>query len=1563
MNHTSFIRFGLIGVLLAVLGLRSASVESDPAFFAGTPASIAQAPLYMKDAVPPLNMLVLGKDHKIYYEAYNDASDLDGDGALDVGYHGWELKSPAPPAGTSPYKIDYYGYFNSFACYTYDGAKFVPRSATTNKQCSGQWSGDFLNYLVTSRMDALRRVLYGGWRQVDTATETTLQGAFFPQDAHSWGKEYQSVARDGYDIANYAPLAQPGAGLYHLFAVTTFSNNTAPVFRVMQGTPSRVWNWLSIEGPVAGHKCFSAANARIDCVRTARDDYAVRVLTCPASDATVRDATCKFYPNGGTPVYKPTGILHDYGETQKMYFGLITGSQNNNLEGGILRRNVLNFADEIDPDTGIFKPAVIGIAHTIDRLRMIGGGYNSGVTNNLGGDTNWNWANTAFGVGGNCASQGDRALNNGECRMWGNPIAEMLYEGMRYFAGAGAATTRFASGGSSQGQSEETAMGLPTTEVWKDPYATDATGLSYPTCAKPNQTVISDINPSYDGDLPGSAFAGAITTTNNTPASIAAFNASQEGQAIWSAEPSLGGPRDVSIGEVAGVTDGAPTVKRASSFGNIRGLSPEEPTKGGTYYSASVARFGRNNDLNAAPNPQNLSTYAVALASPLPRIEFPVGGRTVTLLPFAKTASGTFGTAARKPTNTIVDFYVEQIVNLPRQRFDASVNGGRPYAVFRINYEDVEQGNDHDMDAIVRYEVIDNGGTVTVNLSSDYAAGSADQNIGYALSGTTQDGIYLDVRDRDSTAGTFLRYDLNTPPGISPGGCTGVVTGACNAQLPLTSSRTFTPSSSASTTTPINNPLWYAAKYGAPDLTQWDADANGTPDNYFLVTNPLQLRAQLSKAFDDIANRNLDIGAATISGARVGNASFTLQPTFQRERNGKDWTGNIAAIQVKPDGSLGTALWDAQVKLPPLGGTAAGRNIKVMVTPGVDTVKLAADFQASNLGLAAANQFNALGINPLAVATTYGATYTPSDIVAYLRGDGSREARQGGAANTLRTRSSVLGDIVNSEPIVASPKANFGYGAYSGTMFSGYAAYLTSKSSRKTVVYVGANDGMLHAFDGTTQPCPAPNATLACTTPGAGDELFAFIPNDALNKLGLLPVPDARFDHRYYVDGQVTVGDAKSGSTWTTLLAGSMGAGGRSIYVLDVSTPNTFGAAQALWEYNSAVDTDMGHTFGKPLIVPLENGSWGVLFGNGFGSNSNDPLLYILDAFTGQIIKKIRANDGDLGNDGETGAAAANDPYNGLGQITAIDRDGNGKADTVYGGDLQGNVWKFNLSSTAMATAGTACAACIGFNGNGLPLFQAITGTERQPITGGIRVAAGPGSGVMVYFGTGRYFVNGDNNVPATPQIQSLYGVFDTTLRDGTGGSTAGLRSNLVAQSITSETTGGGFTTRTISQNPVLYFGATAKRGWFLDLTLAAVGVGERFIAVPRIQSGKAFFTTYTPTLNSCDPGGTNFIYALDLLSGSGALANVRVLPSGTAACTGADCGGAAVTGGSGGTQPPITGTGVVATSPIVPVSGPGSCVPGAAGCPTFEECQVVIYPGAFVLPRACGRQSWRQLK
>ncbi|MBN8480624.1 MAG: hypothetical protein J0L88_03430 [Xanthomonadales bacterium] len=1763
---------------------------------------VAQQPLFTQSGQPPLNMLVMGKDHKIYYEAYNDASDLNGDGALDIGY--------------KPDVIDYYGYFDSHRCYTWASAnnRFEPASATGNKQCSGQWSGDFLNYLTTSRMDALRRVLYGGWRQVDSQTETVLQGAFFPQDGHSWGKEYQSVARDGYDITHYSPLSLPSTGRYHLFAVTTVTGNAqvypsyqAPLFRVLKNTDKRVWNWLSIEGPVAGNSCFTSSNTRTNCVVAAgtsafpghpngrgdfntmettyaitanrfgtgsistincnssgscnpynsqqdnflsiitgrirvntgsvryqfrvdgddaidveifsgttsigtagcyggrgfgacaggeltapltlaaatdytfkfrqeeanggegyrlewrtclttstttclsptgwatvpsnsshglsnvtmttynltpptpavtRDDYYVRVLACPSSNAALRESICKEYPNGQ---FKPTGILHDYGEANRMYFGLITGTQFNNLQGGVLRKNVSSFTDEICPRSGQFKTSVLtdmplacrttvvdGIANTISKLRMIGGGYGGGVTDNMTGDTNWNWANGT----GNCPSVGNRAINNGECRMWGNPLAEMVYESMRYYAGSTAANPTFATGGASQGNTEEYRLGLststsaPTPVTWKNPYAAAPEGGGFLACSKPYQTLISDINPSYDGDVPGSAFA-SVSAPTGTSSTITSFNAASQGQAIWDAEYGASSSRNVFIGDVNGTTDGAPTAKTASSFGNIRGLAPEEPTKGGTYYSASVARYARITDISSATGQQNLSTYSIALASPLPRIEFPVGDGKITLLPFAKTASGTFGDGDQnhKPTNTIVDFYVESIANLPGQPTNITINGGRAYAVFRINYEDVEQGNDHDMDAIVRYLITANAdGTVTVTLNSEYAAGSADQNMGYVMSGTTEDGIYLDVRDTDSPAGTFVAYILNTPNPLLPGGCNPVSSNAaCGSQLPLNSTRTFTPGGSNRSALQLENPLWYAAKYGSP-TANWDVDGDGTPDNYFLVTNPATLREQLDRAFANIIDTSQPTASVATSTPRfVPGATLAYSASY----TGSDWSGDIQAYELRDDGSYYNqpVTWSASQRMP---AAASRRIFTSQMSSGVAT---GVAFTAADLSTATKTTLQG-PLNPT--------VFNNGELIDFLRGDKSNE--QGAAGCSLidptdcpyRVRGSKIGDILNSTPAVIGV-VSFGYGSILSrlqpTAAADYPAFVQDKRTRfgdeseSPVLFVGSNDGMLHAFDGSEGS-------------SGGRELFAYIPNAVQPNLYQLAQP--AYVHRFYVDGSPTVSDAWLGS-WKTVLLGSTGAGARAVYALDVTDPATFGASDVMWEFNSSVDERMGQFVGRPYMGITEDGTWIAAFGNGLNgrtraadatagrNDDNHAVLFIRNLETGAEIATIDTDAGcstTLATGHENACSGAdldsNRRYgpNGLATAVIVDNDGNGAGDTIYAGDYQGNLWRFEQDKASGAWS---------LGNSGAPLFTARDPDgKRQSITSGSYAVANPFGGTMIVFGTGRY-LNADDaddtriGLGTRASMDTLYGIWDPRLyvpgddTDGDGvedsvgnwyqlndpGDPVATRAELERQWVTSYTPmvddEDGY--RTATRNPVNYRSdesPTGKMGWYMDLSYdngtRDLMAGERVTATPQGILTDVVFNTFRPEGDTCNPGSQNATMVLDSLTGSagytpvppaGGWASGQEPPSGS--LVGTDTRRGPPPG-----EPPIV---IIRPSPKSIYGVP--CLEGSPDCeppcdPATEECAVVD-KCQWVSPNSaermagkkipCGRISWKQLR
>ena len=1038
--------YGLYTLALTILFVPSAPHSG----FAFTASDYEAAPPFATTGEPPLVMLVLGRNHKLYYEAYNDASDLNNDGILDVGYN---------PA------IEYYGYFDSYKYYQYSSSRsrFEPKGIAPDKKApdGNYWSGDWLNYMTMTRMDCLRKVLYGGFRSTDTSTETVLQRVYVPQDAHSWGKEYESVANDGYNIEDYTPLSIPSENTRHLFASTTLSDNGDPIFRVLPNSVHRIWEWVAKERPVADDSLEKAGgvydshpndhseyNAMVEAFATAEklqgtiennmidsdnddlsdtnpfdpdnDNYltiikgtirvpaddtyqfavdgddAVEVIingtvvagwygghgrcnchshsgsiTLEAGDHTIEyrheektggdnyylywnqgnsvnewqivpasqypsgltmnfygleinsstitdydvrvkvgdpaigvETNSKRYPSG---VYKPIGLLQRHGENNRMYFGLLTGSYTKNTSGGVLRKNVRSITDEINSETGEFlykdSGGVEGIIKTIDALRIVDFDYGNHTYNS------------------NCGWITGRPLNEGECRMWGNPVAEMMYETLRYFAGHQSPTPEFTYGSSSS--LDDNKLGLPKPE-WLDPYTNaedvnnngfldpgedmdgngELNGFKY--CAKPFMLVLSDINPTYDSDqLPGAGFTGSLSSN------LIGLDVKDLADTISIHEGDVG---THFIGEAA-TDDGACTPKDITGFGSVRGLCPEEPTKQGSYYSASVAYHGIKEDIHkTAEQDQNVTTYAVGLASPLPRIEILVGTETITVVPFAKSVGGYSISSAEgdfQPTNTIVDFFVEEI--------------SPTYGKFRINYEDVEQGADHDMDAIVEYEyqVVDNsdnpvldaadGKKVIISLNSIYAAGSIIQHMGYIISGTSKDGTYLEVRDKDTGEGSDPDYFLDTPPGEEPGG-----TWNDGVALPLTATRTFTPGSSDAATL-LKNPLWYAAKWGGfedldgnnfPNLdNEWDGNRDEIPDTYFYVQNPLMLEEQLNRSFADILRRSASgTAASVISHTRSGEGAVyqaLFYPEYKGPRgNTVNWVGEVHSLFVDSQGNM-----------------------------------------------------------------------------------------------------------------------------------------------------------------------------------------------------------------------------------------------------------------------------------------------------------------------------------------------------------------------------------------------------------------------------------------------------------------------------------------------------------------------------------------------------------------------------------------------------------------------------------------------------------------------------------
>lgn len=1604
-------------LITGIAGTALGMMLSGPAF---SQMTLSQSPLFLTQGQAPLVLLTMSRDHKLFYEAYNDYSDLNGDGTLDVGY------KPS---------IEYYGYFDSYKCYTYDDAsgRFSPSSVTLSttdadgvttqtKKCSGKWSGDFLNYVTMSRMDALRKVLFGGYRSTDTASLTILERSFVPQDAHSWGKEYQSIDRDGYDIREYTPLELPETGKYHLFANTTLiSENDPPLMRVMENSVYRVWEWLSIERPVADLACAIGNNVRWPCLGASWktpwtkvpanafsnlwqttyntkkyhqdspwnalefqklvEDYGTNSKKCDSRNVSQINGSGNPFPNRGdcsnnndhyltifkgtisvptTGTYlfavdgddavelfingtlvtgwygghgacstcldqhfgfitltagshnitfrhqdatggdsyalywklpesttatnynvrvevcnkdvglesncqnygssnKPVGLLQRQGENGGMYFGLLSGSYANNTQGGVLRKAISAINNEITDD-GRFgsttetcssgSNCANGIISTINKLKITG----------------FNYQSKQYKCGWIALEQ----MTNGKCDAWGNPIGEMLYEGLRYFSGEDDPTATFMY----SGITTDSELDLPLVTGWANPYSNtsnmDASPPLFAACAKPYAMLISDVYPSFDSDsVPGSAFSSFT-------GDITGMDVDDLGDTIWDKE--MGdGSKNIFIGQVGtdqgdnATTnkDGAPTAKTASSFGDIRGLAPGEPTREGSYSVAAAAYYGHKSDLNAATGSQKLNTYSVALAAPLPKLEIPVDGKKITILPFAKSVGGSIdgknlSASADKfqPTNQIVDFYVDTIRNVTGSPSDDAINDGRPYYKFRINYEDVEQGADHDMDAIALYEIklnVDN--TVSVLVSSDYAAGSIVQHIGFAISGTTQDGAYLVVRDSDTSTGADddIDYVLDCHnAGTDPANCDNQIGKQNKTALPLVKELKFTTSNTGSATL-LENPLWYAAKWGGfvddngnelPDTTEWDADGDGVPDNYFLVTNPLNLENQLTKAFAKIKN-----DSATAAATSTNSFSYQTDSTLYQARFSSDgWSGELNAYPIEMDGTLGSANWQAHYELAD--ATSASRQI------------LTYDPDGASKGIPFAwGSMTATGTPYLRTSLdkNYSGTHDGLGIdrISFLRGDW---------VTGMRTRPYIkgtyitnkLGDIVSSQPqYVAVP--NFGYGE------STYAGFRGDNEDRTPMVYVGANDGMLHGFSADD-----------------GTEKIAYIPSEMyrtrngqprLSKLTASNYGQSSNAHAYYVDGSPSVGDVCTASCgaktdWKTMLVGGLNAGGQGIYALNVTDPDNFSETNAaslvMWEFNDRQDTDndadmqygLGYTFSRPSIVRVctdrvnssattpkacAAGRWVVIFGNGYNNSEDDgykstsghAILYVLDAMTGNVIKKINTKQG-----------TASAP-NGLATPAAVDVDNGEYVDYVYAGDLLGNLWKFDLTSDSANGAGWEVA--FGTDQKPAPLYTAKSDSTPQKITTAPDAMLHPNGGVQVVFGTGSYITTTDSNNTA---INTVYGIRD----NGSVISSTNL-TNLQQQTVNTESaTVDADEYRTISTHDV----ASDKDGWYVHLP----DNGERVAYDPRIIGSVLGFTTTVPTADICDYGGWSWDYYVDAITG-----------------------------------------------------------------------------------------------
>jgi type IV pilus assembly protein PilY1 len=637
-------------------------------------------------------------------------------------------------------------------------------------------------------------------------------------------------------------------------------------------------------------------------------------------------------------------------------------------------------------------------------------------------------------------------------------------------------------------------------------------------------------------------------------------------------------------------------------------------------------------------------------------------------------------------------------------------------------------------------------------------------------------------------------------------------------------------------------PAWPDPTLGDPQKLDdlWHAAVNGHGE-FFSAAEPQAFAAGLSSALSTITARTGSASAVATNSTKLDANGRTYQAKF----NSGDWSGQLLAYPIDIFGNFGSLDWDAGVVV-----NSIAPSLRVILTKGASD---GVEFQYANLTAAQQTE-----LNKNASGTTDGCG---PERVAYLRGDAVNEGSgtftcaSTTVINKLRSRpTSKLGDIVNSGPAyVGEPSAGYsdvdhpGYEAFSGA--SGY-------SSRTPMIYVGANDGSLHAFNACVS-----GVTPGCVAADEGKELLAYVPNMVYANLSRLTDTSYNASHRYFVDGSPMVADADTGiagtPAWKSVLVGSMNGGGQGYFALNVTNPidttksaPTFAAANAasllLWEFTNADDADMGYSHNLPpsdpftaqstQIVKMKNGKWAVIVGNGYQSANGKAVLYVL------FIKEGEDGVWTLGTDYIKLVA---DPGTGNGLSTPVpfDADGDGLADVIYAGDLKGNMWKFDVSSTTVASWNVALG--------GTPLFAA---GSSNPITSPPVVTLHPNGGNLVLFGTGKYLETSD---VTDTSVRTLYGVWDDPV---TPFATVPA-SDLITQTMTISGQG-----RLTTANPVNYSTTSpVVNGWKMAF---AVG-GERLTTIPSLEDGVFLLNSIIPSSSPCDTGGTGKVYALNYLTGS----------------------------------------------------------------------------------------------
>ncbi|MFY0666271.1 MAG: hypothetical protein JXQ97_16735 [Natronospirillum sp.] len=586
---------------------------------------------------------------------------------------------------------------------------------------------------------------------------------------------------------------------------------------------------------------------------------------------------------------------------------------------------------------------------------------------------------------------------------------------------------------------------------------------------------------------------------------------------------------------------------------------------------------------------------------------------------------------------------------------------------------------------------------------------------------------------------------------------------------------------------------------------------------FFSAAEPDVFASELGLVLRDIVSQVEGSATAAATSSSVLRSDTVAYSAGFRST---DWSGLLQAHRIEPGGVRGELVWDVEERLRnrPAGNP---RNL-VTYNPVLEEGVLLQLSSLSPMHQAALNR------NLEGNVDARGA-----DRLSWLRGAEVEGFRSRTGTGTAR----LLGDVIYSNPQYVG-RQSFGYGNQAG--YNNFRAGLT----RPDVIYVGANSGFLHAFDAES-----------------GEEHFAYMPSTLLGTEESQPAPiaslmDPDYQHRYFMDGTPAISDALlldefGNSEWATVLVGTQGLGGRTVFALDVTDPQDFDPAEhVLWEFTHE---ELGDNVGQPTIVQTRDGKWRAVFGNGYNSASNTAQLFVVNLNDPEDYVII---------DTEAGSEAS---PNGLASPLLLNYPNTDRrASRAYAGDLLGNLWRFELDSSDWTAV------------------KVINVTDPeddlpQPITTRPVAAVHPMAGLIVSFGTGSYFRAQDSAENST-QIQSLYGVYEGLGEPGFN------RSNLLQQEIEIEAeftftdAEGNETTfdaiRVVSDHdPNPLDPINPHRGWVLDLINADDDfTGERVISRPTRPSGdgrnSVRFTTLVPNEDPCSTGRAGFLMDLDMFTG-----------------------------------------------------------------------------------------------